>query len=276
MLLYSIIARSSDGIVLVEATTAGIEGNHPQITNQLVQKLVAKPSLVPLGIRKTFANNVQVGSSNNNNIGGFDDDDIEMKGFWNGFSTEEIYDEREVMEHFFHVQRDESVYFICLSDDRDGQQHRINYSFLNDVQKEFSTKYTPNKIMRMNAYGLEKQFKRKLNSMMHHCNTNRNPLQNTQTSHLNAKVESLKKIMGTNIDLMMRSETNIEDLVETTDDLLEESKIFKKNGRRLKGVMKRKERFYKLILVGFALLTIYLMVVTICGFDMTCTEEHDY
>ncbi len=123
MLLYSIIARSSDGIVLVEATTAGVEGNHPQITNQLVQKLIANPSLIPLGVRKTFVNNVHEGLSRDDTSGN-EDGDIEMKGFWNGWGAEEIYYEQESLEHFFHVQRDESVYFICLSDDKDGQQHR--------------------------------------------------------------------------------------------------------------------------------------------------------
>jgi len=277
MLLYSIIARSSDGIVLVEATTAGVEGNHPQITNQLVQKLIANPSLIPLGVRKTFVNNVHEGLSRHDTSGN-EDGDIEMKGFWNGWGAEEIYYEQESLEHFFHVQRDESVYFICISSDKDGQQHRRNYCFLNDIQKKFNIKYTPKKIVKLNAYGLEKQFKTTINSIMHDYNTTgRTPLNNdTQASNLNAEVESIKKIMGNNIHIMMRNEANFENLVETTDDLLEDSKVFTKRGRKLKKVMKKKAWCYKVILIGFAFLTIYLMAVTFCGFDLTCAEEHYY
>ncbi len=153
-----------------------------------------------------------------------------------------------------------------------------NYSFLNDIQKEFNIKYTPKKIVKLNAYGLEKQFKTKINSIMHHYNTTgRTTLNNdTQASNLNAEVESIKKIMGNSIDIMMRSEANIENLVVTTDDLLEDSKVFTRRGRKLKKVMKKKAWCYKVILIGFAFLTIYLMAVTFCGFDLTCAEEHYY
>jgi len=286
MLLYSVIARSSDGAILVEATTAGVEGNHPQVTNQLVQKLISNPSLIATGNRKTFANSVDLngngngGSGKYNNSGDLDGiggGDIEMKGFWNGWGAEEIYDDSESMEYFFHVQRGESVYLICISDDIDGQQHRINYSFLLNVQKEFTLKYTPNKIIKLNAYGLEKQFKQTLNNMMHHCNTNRSSLgHDTKTSQLNTEVESIKNIMEMNIDIIMKNETSITAMINTTDDLLDESMVFKKRGNKLKRVMKRRTLMYKLILVGFGLLTIYLLFVQICGFDLTCKEDHGY
>eukprot|EP01083_Nonionella_stella_P269707 912784_1 len=294
MLLYSVIARSIDGAILVEATTAGVEGNHPQVTNQLVQKLISNPSLIATGNRKTFANSVDMngngnggsngngngGGGKNNNSGDLDGiggGDIEMKGFWNGWGAEEIYDDSESMEYFFHVQRGESVYFICISDDTDGRQHRINYSFLINVQKEFALKYTPNKIIQVNAYGLEKKFKQTLNNMMHHCNTNRSSLgHGTKASQLNAEVESIRNIMEVNIDIIMKNEKNLTAMIDTTDDLLDESMVFKKRGKKLKKVMKRRTLMYKIILVGFGLLTIYLLIVQICGFDLTCKEDHGY
>ncbi len=58
MILYSVVARSNDGTILAEATTAGVEGNHAQVTSQLIHALVNDPSLLPaVGNRKTFATN---------------------------------------------------------------------------------------------------------------------------------------------------------------------------------------------------------------------------
>ena len=259
-------------MVLVEATTAGIQGNHAQITNQLIQKLTANPGLIPVGNRKTYSNNVnlqKINSQNNNTFG-----DIEMKDFWNGFNTEEDYDVQGSMEHFFHVQRGESVLYICLSDDANGQQHRINFGFLLDAQKEFTLKYTPNKILKANAYGMEKAFSKPLSNMMHHCNTHRDASgKDTRTAQLRTEVESIKKVLGLNIDLIMKREDHLEDLMDTTDDLLVDSKVFAKRGKNLKRAMKKKASMYKLILVLFGLLTIYLMIVKLCGFDLSCQAE---
>ena len=82
--------------------------------------------------------------------------------------------------------------------------------------------------------------------------------------------------MEVNIDIIMKNEKNLTAMIDTTDDLLDESMVFKKRGKKLKKVMKRRTLMYKLILVGFGLLTIYLLIVQICGFDLTCKEDHGY
>jgi len=203
-----------------------------------------------------------------------------MKSYWNNFQTEEVYGaesntnsrgQGHDIPHYFHVQRGESVLYIALSDDATSQNHRINFSFLLDVQQEFSQKYTPSKILKANAYGMEKVFSTPLNNMMHHCNTNRNQMgKDTHTSKLNAEVESIKKLLGVNIDLLMLREGYMLDLVDQTDDLLDDAKIFNKRGQQLKKAVKKKEWMYKLILVMFGLLTIYLMMVQLCGFKLSC------
>jgi len=286
MLLYTLIARSSDGCILVEATTPGISGNHIQITNQLLQKLTANPHIIPVGNRKSFTNSTRsgynAGSSNKQNQwGGGGGGDIEMKSYWNNFQTEEVYNAEprtnsihEDIPHYFHVQRGESVLFIALSDDATSQNHRINFSFLLDVQKEFVKKYTPNKILKANAYGMEKAFSKPLSNMMHHCNTNRNPMGNdTKSSKLNAEVESIKKVLGVNMDLLMMREEYVLDLMDQTGDLLVDAKVFSKRGQKLKRALKKKEWMYKLILVMFGLLTIYLMMAKLCGFGLNCVAS---
>jgi Synaptobrevin/VAMP-like protein len=291
MLLYALIARSSDGCVLVEATSAGVQGNHTQITSQLLQKLTSNINVIPMGNRKTFTNNSRTEyfhGVHNDGIGG----DVEMKSFWNNFETEEIYnvEEKEAQSgrnsrasgwtsssnvpHYFHVQRGESVLYVALSDDSSLQHHRINFGFLMDVEKEFASRYTPNKILKANAYGMEKGFGKILNNMMHHCNTNRNMLgKDTKTAKLNAQVESIKTVLGMNIDLVMRREEHMRDLVDQSDDLLVDAKVFSKRGKKLKRAVKKKAWIYKLIIAGFAVLTIYLMMVKLCGFDLSCEDD---
>lgn len=283
MLLYTLIARSSDGCILVEATTPGITGNHLQITNQLLQKLTANPHIIPVGNRKSFTNSTRSGYNTSSSINQWGAEgggvDAKMKSSWNNFQTEEVYDSESHtsnsintdIPHYFHVQRGESVLFIALSDDAASQNHRINFSFLLDVQKEFVKKYTPNKILKANAYGMEKAFNKPLSNMMHHCNTNRNPIGKiTKHSMLNAEVESIKKVLGINIDLLMTREKHMRDLMHQSNDLLVDAKVFSKRGRKLKRAMKKREWVYKLILVMFGLLTLYLMMAKLCGFGLKC------
>ena len=257
MIIYTLIARSSDGMILVESTSAGIQGNHVQITNRLLQKLTANPHLVPVGNRKTYSNNVSMlptlNEVNRNN------GDIEIKSYWNGSGTEEIYDNNEAgasMPHFFHVERGEAVLYISLSDDTSSQNHRINFGFLLDLQKEFTSKYTPNKILKANAYGMEKQFSKILANMMHHCNTNRHTQgRNSTLTKLNSEVESIKKVLGSSYDLLIRNQETLHSLVEKSDDLLFDAEVFSKSGRKIiKKAMKKKDKFFKIVLIVFVML----------------------
>ena len=105
MILYSAIAKSFDGTILAEATTAGVEGNHPIVAQQLIQALVKKPKLLSIGNRKTFAH-IADGDANDN--------------YW-GLDES---NEHDYLETYFHAQRAENVYFLCLSDDRDANKQR--------------------------------------------------------------------------------------------------------------------------------------------------------
>ena len=276
MIIYTLIARSSDGMILVESTSAGIQGNHVQITNRLLQKLTANPHLVPVGNRKTYSNNVSMlptlNEVNRNN------GDIEIKSYWNGSGTEEIYDNNEAgasMPHFFHVERGEAVLYISLSDDTSSQNHSINFGFLLDLQKEFTSKYMPNKILKANAYGMEKQFSKILANMMHHCNTNRHTQgrRDSTLTKLNSEVESIKKVLGSSYDLLIRNQETLHSLVEKSDDLLFDAEVFSKSGRKIKKAMKKKNTVYKIVLIVFGMLLVYLMMVKLCGFDLSCRAD---
>jgi hypothetical protein len=272
MLLYTLIARSSDGTILVESTTPGLQGNHVQVTNKLLQNLTANPHVVPVGNRKTYSDNINILPRNNDRVGDSSDNgDIEMKSYWNGAGTEEHYDNdtvggRVTIPHYFHVARGESVLYICLSDDGSALDHRINFSFLLELQKEFTKRYTPNKILKANAYGMEKQFNKHLTSMMHHCNTNRHTKgKDPRLNQLNAEVESIKKVLGSSYDLLIQKQENMLDLLQKSDELSSRAVNFSKRSREARVMMNSKSRKYKMLLVGFAILLLYFMARDFCG-----------
>ena len=105
---------------------------------------------------------------------------------------------------------------------------------------------------------------------MHHCNTNTHLNSDPEINKLNAEIQSIKGTMDTNLELLMRRGVRMEDLLETTEELLEDTQVFNKNSTKLKRVMKKKALYYKLVLVGFAAMIIYLMMVKLCGFDLSC------
>ena len=110
---------------------------------------------------------------------------------------------------------------------------------------------------------------------MHHSNTNRNDSSNSETAKLNADVESIKKTMDINLDLLVRRGVRMETLMEKSDDLMIESQVFNKRSLALKRVMKKKALYYKIILVGFGIITIYLMMVKLCGFNLSCQAKNE-
>lgn len=126
MLVYAAIARSSDGVLLVEATTSGLGGNHPQITSQLLYQLVENPSLAPIGVRKTFTIDLNMNYSGSNGLYG---GDIEMTDNGGGSNYIDVlgqeFNTNQSSPYVFHVVQGESLYFVCLSDDTDGLQQRV-------------------------------------------------------------------------------------------------------------------------------------------------------
>ena len=118
MILYAVIARSDDGIILAEATSAGVEGNHPQVTQQLIQALVGNKSLVAKGNRKTFAHTAKSDFDYND----YEDDD--GQAYWGMKKKKGAKSSSDMLETYFHVQRGENAYFICISDDRDSRKQR--------------------------------------------------------------------------------------------------------------------------------------------------------
>ena len=86
MILYTVLARSSDGVILTEACTAGLKGNHPQVTAQLLNSISSDPIAKPEGNRQTFVSAADLENAT-------------------------------MFDHFYHMLIGKDIIYICLSDD---------------------------------------------------------------------------------------------------------------------------------------------------------------
>jgi len=331
MILYTVIARTSDGSVLVECTLPGVEGNHPQITHELISAVRRNPTLVINGNRRTFAykaftnaedmtpSNTAPSSSSGNRapliqllpnpmdgllhgfqaIDGFldkvvaevvtddddddenDDDEYHHRHHSNTLpiagkhikattvmSQNSNNNKTAFLGYYFHVTMGESVMFICLSDDSLTRQQNVNFSFLQELAKNFTSLYTPNKIQKAIAYGMEQNFSNTLQSLMHHYNTYRmTMLDDPNVLALKAQVESLKNTMDHNIVLAMSREHKLEQLIQKSDAMEQSSKVFTKRAKTARRIVWRKKLVCKILIILFIGLLIYFFFAMICSFD---------
>lgn len=273
MIVYAVISRSTDGIVLVESSTKGLGGNAPQVTGMLLESLKANADLVSDGKRKTFVqrNDVERSSSGVGGTGAADD--------WNPFTAfadwacgldmavNSSSASKELnLDHFFHVYCFDKVFYICLSDDVEPRLQAVNFAFLNQIQEEFTRQYASHRIKKANAYSMDKSFSRQLGSIMHRYNTNQSTMaRGDKINSLHAEVDDLKTVMGRNINVMLTRGENLDELVEKSEMLRGETVVFKKRSTELKRILWTRNYKYMSILALFVLALIYFMAAAVCG-----------
>lgn len=262
MILYAVIARAKDGVILVESTVAGVGGNFPQITVEVLERVVVSSKhagaaagtvkatlpprlndgnsssheeLLPCGARRTFA---QHRGTNNDGTSFF------PAGLFSGISTHLSslginYDHGDDVEsnnnagecdddvgYYFHLYRKDNKICLCISDDADARQHAINYSFLDDAESKFSKSYAAFQVTKAKAYGMEKNFSKELGKLIYFYNENRSTMvRQEKVNVLLNKVDDLKGIMGRNIDMVLEREGKLVDLVEQSDSMLKDTKV---------------------------------------------------
>mgnify|MGYP003954088053 CR=1 FL=1 len=224
MIIYTLIGRDIDGAVLVESSLPGTEGNFPLIATQLLEKLREDPSLVPHGNRKTFIHRRM--DTEKNQSSGFICRDSE--GGMCGLGTDWVGGGGVALDYYFHVVHGESTYYICLSDDT-GRQAGVNFSFLNDVQRDFSSNYSPHTIQRANAYGMNGAFEGDIARITHHYNMNRSTMAtDPHVLKLTSEVDNLMRVIGKNISLVLDRGESIEDMEYRSQSLEQDAAVFKK------------------------------------------------
>jgi len=281
MILYALVARSKDGTILVEQTIAGVSGgNFPQISIEVLQKVVstsnynsavlgtleanASDEMLPNGSRRTFVQR----------HGG--------AGFFSGMATQWSYygnnnddgnneQGNGELDYYFHMYRNEDVITLCISDDTDTRYHNVNFSFLDDVEQEFVKNYSAYKITKAKAYEFDKKFKISLGKFLHFYNENRSKMvRQGKLADYIQRVDDVKDILGRNITLVMERGESLDDLVQQTDDMLQDVQVFSKRSTQLKRRVQSEYYSYQCLAVAFVVLVFYLAVGSLCGYGMQC------
>lgn len=201
-------------------------------------------------------------------------------GFFSGMATQWSYygnnknDEEQgngELDYYFHLYRNEDVITLCISDDTDSRYHNVNYSFLDDVEKEFVKNYTAYRITKAKAYEFDKKFKITMGKLLHFYNENRSKMaRQGKLADYIQKVDDVKDILGRNITLVMERGESLENLVRQTDDMLQDVQVFNKRSSQLKRKVQMEYYSYKLLAAGFVVLVLYLAVGSLCGYGMQC------
>lgn len=270
-----------------------MEGNFPQITVEVLERIVGSSNwssalgtlesaseveLLPDGGRRTFV------QRHEDSMCGtlFSGLATQWTCFgYNGNGNNEVDSTRGAnngdVDYYFHLCRKDNVICLCISDDIDVRYHEVNYSFLDDVGAKFSKSYAPYKITKANAYEMDKKFRKELEKLMYFYNENREKMvRQDKVVDLMNKVDDLKDVLGKNIKMVLEREVRLVELVERSEDMLEDTKVFTKRSAKFNTRQKRDYNSYYIIGFLFGVLVLYLFVGDICGYTFEkCLSSKD-
>ena len=145
-----------------------------------------------------------------------------------------------------------------------GSSFYRNYGFLEEVRREFTAEFSMSRITSARAYELEKSFSRALSNLLHYYNTHPNA-GSTEASvvALTAQAEDLKNVVGANVNLLLKRGDCLETLVTKADELESQSRVFRKNTKQAKQIVKVKYRKMQFIqcVIGSGIVMLVAMVV---------------
>lgn len=292
MILYAVVARAKDGIILVESMVAGVEGNFPQITVEVLDHVVKKSNaenasddnetgnadevvLLPEGGKRTFK---QTNEETPMLFGGlFSSSGSGVAAQWNCWmntnsSTNDDHVESSTsntgdLDYYFHLYRKENIICLCISDDTDIRYHVVNYDFLDDVVTKFTKSYASYAVTKAKAYEMEKKFNIELSKIIYYYNEHRSKMiKNDKINHLLGKVDNLKGLLGHNITMVLERDQQLNDMVVRSEHMMHDSKVFTKRSSQLKKKMRIEYYWSQIIAMAFGILVVYLFFAHICGY----------
>jgi hypothetical protein len=138
------------------------------------------------------------------------------------------------------------------------------------VKTEFTSLYKEQRIEKANAYGLDKDFSPHLRSAMHYYNSNSERLRReAKVENLVKQIESMKTVMGRNINLALERGENLQMLADKSDQMRRDTQVFKKRGSHLKKTMMWQNTKYSFFLGGLVVGLVWLFVSCICGLNFS-------
>jgi len=117
---------------------------------------------------------------------------------------------------------------------------------------------------------MDKAFAPNFRSALHYYNVNHCKLvQDDKVRALMAQVEDMKVVMGRNIQLSLRRAANLEQMLQKSDDLKEDTQVFYKASKvKKRQRQKRYFRVYATVMV-MVISLVYLIVTAACGWTLS-------
>ena len=235
MIIYSAIYRN-DGIILSECVSSGTEGNFRQATEDVVDFVMKSnisdgTSSEPW--RRTFVHeNDQMLFCGGN--------ECLSSVFWYATPDETPKTKKETLPYYFQIYKNDNCVYLCISDDISGRMQQINFSFLDEIQSEFIRSNSTQSIIKAKANSF-KSFQPKYRTIMHSYNTtDGNKMMDPKVASLTNQIEDLKNVMGYNINLVLKRDEDLNDLLSKASQLEEDASVFQKRGTSIKKVSRNK------------------------------------
>ncbi|EJT99508.1 vesicle-associated membrane protein [Dacryopinax primogenitus] len=162
-------------------------------------------------------------------------------------------------QYLFHYVSEGGLTFLVMADDSVGR--RMPFAFLAELQRKFTTAYTPEVIFDVPAYGLN-EFSEEIGKLMHQYSTSPPP---DALSQAQSDLQSVKNIMVQNVEQILSRGERIELLVDKTDNMAGQAYAFRRGARNV-----RRQQFWKnqkIWVLSFVVLLIivYLITAAFCG-----------
>mmetsp|Transcript_31762 Transcript_31762/g.107756 ORF Transcript_31762/g.107756 Transcript_31762/m.107756 type:complete len:185 (+) Transcript_31762:72-626(+) len=128
-------------------------------------------------------------------------------------------------QYVFHYVVENKMTFLCMADE--SFKRRVPFAFLDDVKNRFFATYG-DKGQAAIAFAYNEDFGRTIQKQLEFYN---GP-QADQFATVHKKLDDVKNVMVQNIEMVLERGEKLDNLVERSDDLSKQSKMFYKQARK--------------------------------------------
>ncbi|GAA6030852.1 hypothetical protein JCM8097_008907 [Rhodosporidiobolus ruineniae] len=164
-----------------------------------------------------------------------------------------------------HYSKKDGVTTLVVSEDEAGR--RMPFAFLAELHRRFTSSFNANEILDAPAYGMN-GFEKDVAAVMKQYEEN--PPQDA-IKVAQAELAATKDTMVKSIDAVLNRGERLEVLVDRTDQMSQQARVFRKRATVL-----RRKMWYRNVKVlaatGFAaFLLLYFLMASVCGADLNCS-----
>eukprot|EP01023_Acetabularia_acetabulum_P021133 TRINITY_DN21058_c1_g1_i3.p2 TRINITY_DN21058_c1_g1~~TRINITY_DN21058_c1_g1_i3.p2 ORF type:complete len:227 (-),score=32.27 TRINITY_DN21058_c1_g1_i3:173-853(-) len=162
-------------------------------------------------------------------------------------------------KYWYHILTYEGFTFLCIVDEKAPK--RLIYAYLEDISHEFVKRFK-DRAQHAIAYEYNSEYAPVMKEKMTFYSTNPNA---DQLDRMRMKVSNVKEVMVSNIQKVLERGEKLDNLQNKTDELEEQSNVFKRKARGLRQTMWQRYMRYAFLSCIAAFIVAYLIFAVICG-----------